>query len=170
MQRTWRLTSPATSQTGVASSIVSIVRILRIGLRRGVNRRVMLAHRTQCIAHFPCGDHTCQLISKVRVPSKNGKLLATRERKCFQRGPTAWANTFFVSCFARRCLRLLPLSRSRSESARPPPIFSVLNGILLKPLPYSEPDRLAGVWHTVSGLDLKEVEICPSMYFTYREL
>jgi predicted permease len=48
-------------------------------------------------------------------------------------------------------------------------IFSVINGILLKPLPYPEPDRLAGVWHTAKGIHLDELEICPSLYFTYRE-
>ncbi len=48
-------------------------------------------------------------------------------------------------------------------------IFSVINGILLKPLPYADPDRLVGVWHTAKKLKVKEVEICPSMYFTYRE-
>ncbi len=48
-------------------------------------------------------------------------------------------------------------------------IFSVVNSILLKPLPYQEPDRLVGLWHTASGLDIKEVNMCPSLYYTYRE-
>src|SRR5579875_3464497 len=48
-------------------------------------------------------------------------------------------------------------------------IFSVINGILLKPLPFYQPDRLVGVWHTAKGLNLNEVNVCASMYFTYRE-
>ncbi len=48
-------------------------------------------------------------------------------------------------------------------------IFSVVNGVLLKPLPYPEADRLIGVWHTAPGVNLKEINNGPSNYFTYRE-
>jgi len=36
-------------------------------------------------------------------------------------------------------------------------IFSVLNGVLLKPLPYPRPDELIGVWHTAPGVGLKNL-------------
>jgi hypothetical protein len=36
-------------------------------------------------------------------------------------------------------------------------IFSLVNGILLKPLPFEDPDQLVGVWHTAPGIGFDEV-------------
>ena len=48
-------------------------------------------------------------------------------------------------------------------------IFSVVNGILLKPLPYPDPERLVSVWQTAPGIGLKDVQCSPSDYFTFLE-
>src|SRR5687767_2203519 len=48
-------------------------------------------------------------------------------------------------------------------------IFSVVNGVILKPLPFADSERLVGVWHTAPGLALAAVNQSPSTYFTYRE-
>src|ERR1700689_3861035 len=48
-------------------------------------------------------------------------------------------------------------------------IFSVVEGVLLKPLPYPHPDQLIGVWHTAPGIGLKELNMAPSIYFIDRE-
>ena len=48
-------------------------------------------------------------------------------------------------------------------------IFSVLEGVLLKPLPYPDPDRLIGVWHTAPGINIKDLNMAPSVYFIDRE-
>jgi len=48
-------------------------------------------------------------------------------------------------------------------------IFSVVDGVLLKPLPYPRADRLIVLDHSAAGLDLKRAGIAPFLYFTYRE-
>ena len=48
-------------------------------------------------------------------------------------------------------------------------IFSVVEGVLLKPLPYPHPEQLIGVWHTAPGIGLKVLNISPSIYFIDRE-
>ena len=48
-------------------------------------------------------------------------------------------------------------------------IFSVVEGVLLKPLPYSRPEKLVAVWLTAPGLGLKELNLSPSTYFILRD-
>src|SRR5581483_1274499 len=48
-------------------------------------------------------------------------------------------------------------------------IFSVVRGILLRPLPYPDPDRLVGIWETAPGLGIKELNAAPATFFTFRE-
>jgi putative ABC transport system permease protein len=48
-------------------------------------------------------------------------------------------------------------------------IFSVVYGVLLKPLPLAEPERLVSVWHTAPGLNIPLLNMSPATYFTYRE-
>lgn len=48
-------------------------------------------------------------------------------------------------------------------------VFSVVNGVLLKPLPYGEPDRLVSLWNTASGLGMSRVDQAAALHFTYLE-
>jgi len=48
-------------------------------------------------------------------------------------------------------------------------VFSVLEGVLLKPLPYPRPNELIGVWHKAPGINMPELTASPSCYFIYRE-
>jgi predicted permease len=48
-------------------------------------------------------------------------------------------------------------------------IFTVLDGVLLKPLPYANPDELVGIWHTAPGVNIKDLNVANYIYFTYRE-
>lgn len=48
-------------------------------------------------------------------------------------------------------------------------IFSILNGVLFKPLPYPNPQRLIAVNHQSQQSGFTNMGISPSLYFVYRE-
>jgi putative ABC transport system permease protein len=48
-------------------------------------------------------------------------------------------------------------------------IFSVVNGVLLKPLPFHDAERLVAVWHTAPGINIPILNQGPSNYFVYRD-
>src|SRR3979411_2144481 len=45
-------------------------------------------------------------------------------------------------------------------------IFSVVNAVVLRPLPYMEPDRLVTLWETIAGNDKRSV--APGNYLDWR--
>ena len=48
-------------------------------------------------------------------------------------------------------------------------IFSVVNGVLLKPLPFPNSDRLIALVHQAPGTGATELAASPAFYLTYRE-
>src|SRR5215467_6165673 len=48
-------------------------------------------------------------------------------------------------------------------------IFSVINGVLIKPLPYPDADRLVLVSHTAPGINVADLGSSPFLYFIERE-
>jgi predicted permease len=48
-------------------------------------------------------------------------------------------------------------------------IFSVVEGVLLKPLPYANPEQLIEISHEAPGINLPDIDASPSNYFIYRE-
>jgi predicted permease len=48
-------------------------------------------------------------------------------------------------------------------------IFTVVNRVLIRPLPLRDSQRLVAVWQTAPGLGIENLNASPSTYFTYRE-
>jgi putative ABC transport system permease protein len=48
-------------------------------------------------------------------------------------------------------------------------IFTVIEGVLLKPLPYTQSEQLVAVRHTAPGLNIPDLNMAASLYFTYSD-
>lgn len=48
-------------------------------------------------------------------------------------------------------------------------VFSIVNGVLLKPLPFQDQEQLVAVWQTAPGVGLDEVNLSGAMCLTYGE-
>jgi predicted permease len=48
-------------------------------------------------------------------------------------------------------------------------IFAVVRGVLLKPLPYPDPERLVAVWHSAPGMNIPNLNQSPATYFIYKD-
>jgi putative ABC transport system permease protein len=48
-------------------------------------------------------------------------------------------------------------------------IFSVIDRVLIRPLPYPQSDRLVALLHTAPGIHYNELNLALSLYFTYSE-
>ena len=66
--------------------------------------------------------------------------------------------------FTLLCLLTLALGSGASTA-----VFSVLNGVLLSPLPYPAPQRLVALWHAAPGLGLPQIPQSPGTYLLYRD-
>ena len=47
-------------------------------------------------------------------------------------------------------------------------VFSIVDAVLLRPLPYPRAERLVGLWQTLPGLGLKQVGLSDATYLLYR--
>jgi hypothetical protein len=47
-------------------------------------------------------------------------------------------------------------------------IFAVVNAVLLRPLPYRQPDRLVGIWHDMPSISLNHAQQTAGTHFTYK--
>jgi len=47
-------------------------------------------------------------------------------------------------------------------------IFGVVNGVLLKPLPYEDPEALVAMWLEAPGMDFPILNQSPATYLTFR--
>src|SRR5215467_4207272 len=106
-----------------------------------------------------------------------GGVVAAQEAYRDQRGipmlETLWRDVRFSLRSIRRTptLTLAVIATLAIGIGANTTMFSVVNGVLIQPLPYPNPDALVGVWHTAQFQDVtsSNVRLSSTMYLTYRE-
>ncbi len=48
-------------------------------------------------------------------------------------------------------------------------VFTLVSGILIHPLPYTESERLVGMWHTAPGIGFPQIEQTDATFMNYRD-
>ena len=71
---------------------------------------------------------------------------------------------FSVPAFTAVCVLTLAVGIAVATT-----VFSIVDGILLRPLPYPESERLVGVWHTAPKLGFDKLSQSSGTYLLYRE-
>ena len=84
----------------------------------------------------------------------------------------------FLSTFARPAWRSLRRSPAFTITASTTlvlglgaaiAIFTLINGVLLRPLPYGDPNRLVGVWFDLPGVSIHKAQQTSATYFTFKK-
>jgi putative ABC transport system permease protein len=161
---------------------MSFWRQLTHGVRALINRRAADREITDEINHY-VEEATAAFMAQglspedARLAARRDLGSATAVRQQVQ--GYGWENlidTFFADLrYAARRLRgnpgftavnVLVLALGIGASAA---IFSVIDGVLLKPLPYPRSEQLVALWHTAPGINIKDLNMAASLYLTYSE-
>jgi predicted permease len=159
--------------------IMSLWRRLRSMLERpSIERR--LAHELQFHIDQQTHRYVRQGMSaddaRRRALLRFGGIESVKERTRDEVRPAVIEDSLRDLRFALRSLRRSPAFTALScltlalGIGATTAVFSVVNGVLIKPLPYPEPNRLIGLSHLAPGVDIGgDVNMSPAQYFTYRE-
>jgi predicted permease len=161
---------------------MSLFRQVKRGLRALFNRKAADREIADEIAHY-LRESAASFTARGLPPDE-----ALREARLELGGATAvheqvrgygWENaidTFFsdLRYAARRLARnpsfaavsILTLGLGIGASTA---IFTIVERVLLQPLPYSQSGQLVALTHTAPGINIKELGLSASLYFTYRE-
>ena len=75
----------------------------------------------------------------------------------------AWRSLRRTPAFTVSAILTLVIGIGASEA-----IFAVINGVLLRPLPFGEPSRLVGTWHALPGVNIEKGNQTSGTYYTYK--